>query len=240
MRSLTPFARAVRTKSSPRTSSRLERVIRAMIASGIVPTAMAGRMRCRTASAKSVQFNVSRAWRTYIREMKSRTTRGGPVIPVRPQRLRERDHGDARREAAGRWQHERGVLEQHGEDECQDETEDEDRDRDTEVGDDHRADVGDGVASHRGRQSEDQPEDDGEEQGHDRQLDGHRQALEQDVGDRPAELDRGPEVAGREGAHVDDELLGDRLVETVLAVERGADRRVGLLAVAWPRTGHPG
>ena len=58
--------------------------------------------------------------------------------------------------------------------------------------------------------------DDGrEDQGEERQLDGHRQALDEDVGDRPAEPDRAAEVALDELAEVDDELVRDRLVEAV-------------------------
>ena len=60
-RSLSPFARAVRTKSWPSTSSRLDRVIRAMIASGIVPSAMAGRIRWRKASTQAPHWPVMRA-----------------------------------------------------------------------------------------------------------------------------------------------------------------------------------
>ena len=57
-----------------------------------------------------------------------------------------------------------------------------------------------------------------EDEREDRQLDGQGQPLDEDVGDRPAEADGGPQVAlqdrpPRLDAEVDHELLPDRLVE---------------------------
>ena len=71
----------------------------------------------------------------------------------------------------------------------------------------------------------------GEQERDDRQLDGHRQALEKDVGDRPPVPDRVAEVALDERSGVDHELLRERLVEAVPCGERGADDRCRLLAV---------
>ena len=58
-----PFASAVRMYSRESTSSMLARVIRAMTASGIVASASAGSIRCRSASARVAQSRCSAASR---------------------------------------------------------------------------------------------------------------------------------------------------------------------------------
>src|SRR5437667_693318 len=68
-RSARPFARAVRMKSSPRTSSIVERPMRAMAAMAVEPSATAGSTRCRTLLRTIVQLPAT-----------SPSSSGAPVI----------------------------------------------------------------------------------------------------------------------------------------------------------------
>src|SRR3989454_3916333 len=71
-----PFASAVRMYSRESTSSRLARVMRAMIASGIVASASAGRTRWRSASASTGQFPCRAASRI------TKFVHGANAVPV--------------------------------------------------------------------------------------------------------------------------------------------------------------
>ena len=115
------------------------------------------------------------------------------------------------------------VLQRHGEDVLQDEAEHEDRHRHAGIGDDHRADIGSGVALVGGDDAERNADDDGERQRHDRQLDRRRQALDQNLGDGSALRERLTEISVEKVPEVLEELDDDRLVESLTLVEGVTD-----------------
>src|SRR6266508_3670345 len=73
-----PLARAVRIYSNPNTSNMLERVIRAIMDKGIVPTATQGKIRCHKASRNTLKFPVIKALNVTVFEAKV------TIVPHRP------------------------------------------------------------------------------------------------------------------------------------------------------------
>ena len=116
--------------------------MRAMIARGIVPSAIAGRIRCRKASIDTSNWPLMMPAGMYRPEMKSRIAARRALELGQAPDLDERRHLDPGAEPGGRGQGERRALQQQPEDEREDEAQDEDRDGHAEVGDGHRADVG--------------------------------------------------------------------------------------------------
>src|SRR5262249_9672896 len=62
------------------------------------------------------------------------------------------------------------------------------------------------------------------------QQNGRRQALSDDADDRPAVDERLPEISGGDPADVDDELLGQRAIQSELRPDERIVRRVAVLA----------
>ena len=145
------------------------------------------------------------------------------AVAAEPPRFVERRGDETGGEAARRWQGDNAVLQHHGEDVLQDEAEHEDRHRHSGIGDNHRADIGSGVALVGGDDAERNADDDGERQRHDRQLDRRRQALDQNLGDGSALRERLTEITVEKVPEVVEELDDERLVESLALVEGVAD-----------------
>ena len=189
-----------------------------MIASGIVPTAIAGRMRCWVASTTSVPVPLQHPVEDLEvgDELEDAVAAEPPLLVER----RGTSPGD-RRPDGGRARHVSFSV--TAKRYCSKQPEHEDRHRHAGVGDDHRADVGGGVAPVGGDHAERHADDDGERQRHDRQLDRRRQPLDEHLGDGSALGERLAEVAVEQVAEVPEELHDDRLVEPVALGERVAD-----------------
>ena len=186
-----------------------------MTAMGMVASASAGRIRCRSASKMS-----HRQMSTAFTQVDVADELEG-VLADAPH-LVERLGNGAGRELARRGQLERGAVELLGEHVLQDQTQHEHGDGHPEVGADDGGHVGLGAVARARQHPQRHADDHGDEQRRRRQLQRHRQPLDQQVGDGLAQADRLAEVAGEHVADVAAELHDHRVVEPVALVEVGA------------------
>ena len=177
--------------------------MRAITASGMVPRATIGRMRCERAERKA-------PWSSDQQRIDEQEA--GHRLDVVLDRDASRD---------------RGPAERVGEEDDEEEAPPEDRHRIAGERDPHDAVVEHRVALDRGDDPGRQPEEYRKEHGRERELDGRGEEL-RELGDhRRVGDEREPEVAAQHVAHVDEVLDVERAVEAVvveeLCVARGRD-----------------
>ena len=169
--------------------------MRAMIASGIEPSAIAGRMRCLTASQAAFQ-----------------SPRDDPVEDVEVRRMLGLDEDVLTADA-------RQPAELDGEHPLEDDREEEDRDRDADQRDEE-ARVVERPSVPLGREeAERKAEQRGEEHRPEGELDRRGKAIADLLGDRTTRGDARAEVAGADRLQVAPVLLVERVVEAVLVAD---------------------
>ncbi len=205
--------------------------MRAMMAIGMVPSAIAGRIRCRNASTEGVPLERDQRRRGVDPETKSRNARGIPRVPPGPTPRRgDDDDAGLRRPDGGRAN---GVPLSTIANTNASQAEHEHRSGDADVGQHHGADVGLGVAAIGGEDAQRDAHADREDERVEPSARSWSGALDDQVGDGLIGLDGVAQVPRCHLPEVGHELDREWLVEAEADLEQAALLGVAARRGAW-------
>ena len=204
--------------------------MRAMIANGIVASAIAGRIRCRVGVDQHNRIpRDDRVEDVEVGQELEQTVQGGSVLGGPPKDFIERDRPHARRQPSRGGKPEGRAFQHQTKEVGQHQAKPEDRHRHADVGPHHRNHVRCRIVTHGGDYARRDPNHYRNQQRRHTELDRRRQPLDEHEGYRPLIADRVSKVPPQDIAKEDPQLDKDRLVETVASDEPRTGYGIGML-----------